>query len=117
MPIGTCDPATRGEAYNEVALEYPLPNRSGSVLAEIRYEWDGVSVRPDCDGPIIYLRTRNTGTQTAWALMPMKRKPPKWVQIDPGTDITITSTGQFKQLGLDNISDVGAINIVFVQPV
>jgi hypothetical protein len=116
MPIGTCDPATRGDAFNSVTLEKPLPNGSGSVLADVHYGWDGISVRPDCDGPVLFLRTRNTGTQTAWAPLPNKKKPPLWVQIDPGTDVTITAQGQLNNLGLTKYSDVAGVGLVFTQP-
>jgi hypothetical protein len=71
MPIGTCDPASRGDAYNSVTLEERAPNGSGSVLTDVRYGWDGVSVMPNCDGPVSYLRTRNTSTMTAWATQPV----------------------------------------------
>ena len=37
MPIGTCDPASRGDAYNsgELAID------NGNVTIEYRYGWDG----------------------------------------------------------------------------
>lgn len=116
MPVGTCDPASRGDAYNEVDLEYPLPDSTGSVLAEIRYGWDGRSVKPDCDGPISLIHTRNTGQSPAWVLLPGKKKPPLWVQIDPGTDVTTNSPGTLKNLGLVNYSDLGDITVAFTQP-
>lgn len=117
MPIGTCDPASRGAPYNEFAIEIPLPNASGYVLIDCRYDWDGVSTRATgCDGPVIYLRTRNTGTQTAWALLPDKKKAPLWVQIDPGTDVTITQKGQLSNLGLSNASDAHTVTFTFTDP-
>lgn len=117
MPIGTCDPASRGEAYNEFALEIPAPNSSGYVLADCRYEWDGVSTRETgCDGPVIYLRTRNTGDLTAWALLVDKKKGDPWVKIDPGTDVTITSPGQLNNLGLSNATDVLSVRLSFTDP-
>src|SRR5688572_20621668 len=116
MPIGTCDPATRGHPYNAITIERAAPNSSGAVLADMHYNWDGVSVRPNCDGPVIFLRTRNTSNMTAWALLPNKKKPPLWIQIDPGTDVTITAAGQLNNLGLSNASDVSGINVVFTQP-
>lgn len=117
MPrTGNCNPASRGAAFNAFALEIPLPDRSGSVLADCHYTWDGVSVWPSCDGPVIFLRTRNTGTSPAWALLPDKKKPPLWVQIDPGTDVTVTSAGQLANLGLSNASDVQTVRLSFVNP-
>lgn len=116
MPAGTCDPASRGDAYNGFAMEVPLPDASGAVLVDVRYGWDGVSVRPNCDGPISYLRTRNTGTSPAWALLPNKKKSPLYVQIDPGTDVTITAKGQLSNLGLTNATDVQGVGFVFTSP-
>lgn len=117
MPIGTCDPASRGDAYNQLAMEVPAPDSSGSVLVDCHYGWDGVSVRPTCNGPVLYLRTRNTSGMTAWALLPMKKRGDTWVQIDAGTDVTITAAGQLSQLGLSNVVDVQGVGIDFIQPV
>lgn len=116
MPDGTCDPASRGESSNDSAMEVPLPDGTGSVLIDCRFGWDGVSVRPTCDGPIISIRTRNTGTSPAWALLPNKKKAPAWVQIDPGADVTTTAKGALTNLGLLNYSDVQAVGFAFTQP-
>lgn len=116
MASGTCDPASRGDAFNAVTIEKPLPNGSGSVLVDCHFGWNGTSLRPNCDGPVSFLRTRNNGTQTAWANLPGKKKPPLWVPIDPGTDVTITSPGQLSNLGLTNYSDVAGVDLVFTQP-
>lgn len=115
-PSGTCDPATRGQTYNQVTLEIPLPNGSGSVLIDSRFGWDGTSVRPNCDGPTQSIRTRNTGTQSAWAVLPDKKKAPHWVQIDPGTDVTVSAQGQLNNLGLTSYSDVVSVGFAFTQP-
>jgi len=53
---------------------------------------------------------------TAWASLPNKKKPPLWVQIDPGTDVITTAAGQLNNLGLVKASDVANVNVVFVQP-
>ena len=116
MPTGTCDPASRGEPYNTVTLEMPAPNGTGSVLIDIRYGWDGVSVRPNCNGPVSRLRTRNTSTQPAWALLPLKKRGDTWVQIAPGTDVTVTAAGQLSNLGLSTYADVQGVDMVFTQP-
>lgn len=119
MPIGTCDPASRGngETYNEFAIELPLPDRSGYVLIDCRYTWDGTSTRATgCDGPVIFLRTRNTGTSTAWAMLPDKKKAPLWVQVDPGTDVTITQKGQLANLGVSSATDVQSVTFSFINP-
>jgi hypothetical protein len=98
------------------ALEIPLPNASGYVLCEVAFTADGVSLYPNCDGPVDSLRTRNTGTQTAWALLPDKKKPPLWVQIDPGTDITVSAAGQLNNLGLTKASDIRSVRLSFTNP-
>lgn len=116
MPTGTCDPASRGEAYNTVTLEFPLPNLSGAVLIDCRWGWDGTSTRPNCDGPVQSIRTRNTGTETAWAMLPNKKKPPQWVAVDPGTDVTITQQGQLNNLGVTKYSDVIGVGFAFTDP-
>jgi hypothetical protein len=116
MPLGTCDPASRGDAFNQSTQEVPLPDGSGSVLIDCRFGWDGTSVRPNCDGPVSSVRTRNTGTSTAWALLPNKKRAPLWVQVDPGTDVTITQKGTLSNLGLSNYVDVQGVGFVFADP-
>lgn len=112
MPIGTCDPASRGEAHNELAMAVA----NGQVLLSGLWDWDGVSVRPNCDGPIVSLRTRNISQNTWWATLPNKKKAPLWVQLDPGTDVTITQKGQLNNLGIVNYTDLFGIEFVQTQP-
>jgi hypothetical protein len=114
--VGTCDPATRSDTYNQITIQEPLPDGSGSVLVDVHFGWDGTSVRPNCDGPVSYLRTRNTGTSAAWAWLPGKKKGATWVQIDPGTDVTVTAKGTLNNLGLTNFSDVQEVGFAFTQP-
>ena len=117
MPVGTCDPVSRGEAFNYFAIEVRLPDGSGYVLADCHYDWDGVSTRATgCDGPVIYLRTRNTGAMPAWALLPDKKRGDPWVKIDPGTDVTTTAKGPLNNLGLSNAKDVQSVRLSFVDP-
>lgn len=116
MPSGTCDPASRGETSNQITIEQPLPDGSGSVLVDVRFGWDGVSAMPNCDGPIKSIHTQNTGAMTAWAILPDKKKPPLWVQLDPGTDVTVTAKGTLNNLGLNNYSDIPALGFQFTQP-
>jgi len=114
--IGTCDPATRGDSFNSVTIEEHAPNLSGSILVDVKYGWDGVSVKPSCDGPVSSIRLRNTSTQTAWANLPNKKKGNLWQVINPGTDVTTSNQGQLNNLGLSNYSDVAAVTVVFTQP-
>lgn len=114
MPLFTCDLATHGG--NEFALELPLPDRTGYVLIDCAFTWDGLSIWPDCNGPVTSLRTRNTGTSTAWALLPDKKKGNLWVQLDPGTDVTITQKGTLSNLGLSNALDVKSVRFSYTDP-
>lgn len=118
MPVGTCNPASwgQGETLGEFAIEIPLPNGSGSVMAVCRYQWDGTSVKPTCDGDVKHLRTRNTGNVAAWALLPDKKAGLPWVRIDPGTDVTIVAKGQLGNLGLSKASDVESVTLSFTDP-
>lgn len=102
--------------FLEQTLSHRSNDGSGHILIEVRYTHDGVSVRPNCDGPITRLRTRNTSGQTAWALLPNKRKAPKWVQIDPGTDVTIANQGALNQIGIETFSDAANVQFVYIDP-
>jgi hypothetical protein len=119
MPIGTCDPATRGQAHNKTALAQEIPAEigGGAVLYEIVWDWDGVSVIPNCNGPIVSIHVRNTNpTATVWVLLPSKKKGSLWVQIDPSTDSTVTQQGQLNTLGLTTRADVDRIGFWFTDP-
>jgi hypothetical protein len=113
VPTGTC--ASLDNPYLAITYEKPAPG-GGSVLIDCHFHHDGVSVRPNCDGPVIFLRVRNNSTVTAWALLPNKKQGNKWLQGDPGTDVTTTNSGQLANLGLSNASDVAGVRITFTQP-
>lgn len=101
MPLGTCDPASRGDEWNTV--EYAVDD--GNVVVTIRWDWDRVSVRPDCDGPVIDIRVRNSSQLMYYANLPAKKRGARNVEIPPGTDVTISSKGQLRNLGLENYAD------------
>lgn len=117
MPVGTCDPASRGEASNAVTIEERAPDGTGGILVDVRFGWNGTSVRPNCDGPVSSIRARNTSGQPAWASLPLKKRGDTWIQLAPGTDVTTTSQGQLRNLGLENYSDVAGVALTFTQPV
>lgn len=106
MPDGTCDPATRGEAFNTVALAID----NGNVIITTRFGWDGVSVRPDCDGPVQDIRVQNLSTLTYYANLPNKKRGNRYLEILPGTDRTY-SGNQLRQAGLENFSDVQGVGL------
>jgi len=116
MPLFSCDHNARGEAFNEFAIEVRSPGGSGSVLVDVRYTWDGTSAWPNCNGPITFIRTRNTSQENAWALLPDKRKGSPWVLIAPGTDSTITAKGTLSNLGLTEAVDAQRASITFTAP-
>lgn len=104
MGIGTCDPASRGQSFNELAQQ------DGPIFFVCRFGWDLVSERPNCDGPISFLQVKNTGAVTWYAHLPNKKKGDPWVEIPPGTDTTINA-GTRNQLGLENYSDVAGVGL------
>lgn len=108
MPIGTCDPASRGDAFNITETA----EGGGDILITIRWGWDGVSTRETgCDGPIQDIRVRNVSTITYYAQLPNKRRGDKWVAIPPATDSTISGPGQLRNLGLENYSDILGVRL------
>jgi len=106
MPEGTCDPATRGAAYNEMVQE------EGPITIYARYGWDGVSIKPDCDGPVLLVRGTNVSTTETWYVH-FKGRRGTWVNVPlaPGEVREVTSSGQLRQLGLPNASDLEGIYI------
>lgn len=98
-------------------ISYQTPNGSGYVLFDIDYTPDGVSVRPNCDGPITRIRTRNTSNQPMWVLLPAKKRGNPWIQVDPGTDVTTTNTTVLTNLGVSAFSDAASSEVVYTQPV
>lgn len=100
---GTCDPASRGEQYNIV--EYDI---DGVVFTTIRWDWDGVSVRPNCDGPLVDARLRNDSDFTYYCNLPGKKKGLRNIEIPPHSDTTYTAQ-QMKQAGLDTYQDTVGI--------
>lgn len=106
MPEGTCDPATRGAAYNEMI------QMEGPVTIYARYGWDGVSVKPDCDGPVSLIRGTNASTTETWYVH-FKGRKGTWraVPLAPGETREVTANNQLRQLGLADASDLEGIYI------
>lgn len=110
-----CAPAPG--APTSFVMEVRLPDGSGSVHIDCQYTWDGTSTPAvGCDGPVTSFRTRNTGTSPAWAMLPDKKRPPLWVKIDPGTDVTVNAQGQLNNLGLSNAQDLFSVRFQFTDP-
>lgn len=102
MPIGTCDPATRGEPYNVTTLEYG----GGMVTIDVRWDWDGVSTRETgCDGPIRRVRTTNNDTVSWYVHTIGKRGQPRDIEL-PAGQVRIWNATQLGNAGYETISDL-----------
>lgn len=77
----------------------------GSVTVEVHYGWDGVSVYPDCVGPVLSIRYINTSQITWYAHLPQKARGLTVVEIPPGTDQTVTGNA-LRQAGLDTLDAI-----------
>lgn len=107
MPAGTCDPATRGAAFNEFEVDW----FGGAVLVRGRYGWDGVSVKPDCDGPLTQITGINTTPATTYfAWFKGKDGTARSITMAPGFNQTITNP-QLRNQGFRNYSDVDGITV------
>lgn len=115
MPAGTCDPATRGDPFN--VLEMAVGN--GDVMVTIRYGWDGVSVRPECDGPLV----NGTGSGNVWAIAYQnlgsityylhtvgRNGQARTFTLNPGASGTLTKNQAASQ-GYVNRSDCDELNL------
>jgi hypothetical protein len=101
MGLGTCDPATRGEPYNVTTLEFG----GGAVTIDVRWDWDGVSVRPDCDGPIRRVRTTNSDSVSWYVHTVGKRGQPRDIEL-PAGQVRIWNAAQLSSAGYDTITDL-----------
>lgn len=105
MPIGTCDPATRGDAYNSFELVI------NGVAIWGRYGWDGVSTRETgCDGPLIRIWARNDAPTVKYAWFEGRRGQPKSIQIPVGYDGSL-SAAQLAQRGFESKQDIEGLTI------
>jgi hypothetical protein len=96
--VQTCDPSP--EPFHTVELA----KGEGQVVVTIHVGWDGASVWPNCAGPIVDVRLRNTGTDT-WILNLPNGRRLKNQPVEPGTDVTLTGA-QLTNLGVTTIADL-----------
>lgn len=95
---GTCDPGPGN--YNETVLS----KDNGRATITIRSTWDGVSVWPDCDGPIVDVTFRNTSPH-AWLLSFPAGRAAKTRTLASGANRVWTGA-QLTTIGLLTASDV-----------
>lgn len=115
MPAGTCDPASRGDAFNAGTLAGGI---NGEVSIDYRYGWDGVSVRPDCVGPLVNgtgpttnrwaIRYVNGGQVTYYVHTLGKRGQPRRLTLAPGDSGTFTAA-QASTNGYDTNEDLSSL--------
>lgn len=112
---GTCDPASRGQAFNVQELSVA----NGGVTLTVRYGWDGVSVKDSeegCDGPLVNgtgpaanrwaIRAVNNTTDTTYYAHTLgKRGQPRTITLLPGQTSTYTAQ-QAANNGYETISDL-----------
>lgn len=101
---GQCDPAP--DPYNIQSQT----KGNGEVAIEIRYGWDGVSVWPECAGPVLRVRVTNTGTQTWYAHLQGRKARPVTVAIEPGAARNYSGT-QLAQVGLVTLDDLSDLTL------
>jgi hypothetical protein len=107
MPIGTCDPATRGASFNEFEVAF----FQGAVIMKGRFGWDGVSTKATgCDGPLIRLQGINTTQQTYYAWFLAKNGTARSITMGPGFNQIVTQPTLGNQ-GFNNYSDTDGIDI------
>jgi hypothetical protein len=110
MPIGTCDPATRGQTNNMAEVDFTFDDQ---VLVKliILFGWDGVSVKPNCDGPLTSIQGINlsaTATYYGWFLS--KSGTARSITMPPGFNQTIINP-QLRNQGFRNYSDTDGIDV------
>lgn len=108
MPGGTCDPASLGYAYWETS-QAQGPN--GEVLVTFRYGWDGVSVKPDCVGPVSYVKGTNTGAVTYYVHLKGRRGTVRTIALEPGQTLEESRRPVLRNLGLETNQDVEGMAI------
>lgn len=98
------DCSSTPDPFHAVMLE------KAGVLVDIRWQWDGVSVRPNCDGPVLQMRVRNNTGGDRWAQLPRARGGTRAVLIQPGTDRTLTQA-QCVAVGLETYVDIQGVAV------
>lgn len=110
MPAGTCDPASVG------LTEWSGAQQVGPCLIEYTYGWDGVSVRPDCIGPLTEVVVTNQSPIGVWPAatwyvhLKGRRGSPKVLDIAPGT-VDRIPRGQLVSRGIIDNTDLEGMRL------
>jgi hypothetical protein len=117
MPIGTCDPASRGDVFNSGELAY------GPVRVQYRYGWDGTSTKETggCAGPLVQgtgvaanrwaIKVDNTSTTETWyAHFKGRRGAPKVIDLPPNFSASF-NVNQCSARGFTDSTDVEGLLI------
>lgn len=108
MVKGSCDHMLNDDHLNHQVLTMG----DGTVTATITWTWDGVSVFPACDGPIVSVRVVNAGT-IAWQVRTPRASKPggRTYTIQPGQDITLQGS-TLNQRGITLLSRVEDLTLI-----
>lgn len=101
---GSCDPAP--DPYNVITMT----KGNGTVTIDVRWTWDGVSVFPNCAGPILRIRVTNTGDQTWYAHVERRRGGTRTIAIEPGAAQNYTGT-QLANAGIETLADLDELTL------
>jgi hypothetical protein len=117
MVLGTCDPASRGDAFNSGELAY------GPVRVQYRYGWDGTSTKDTggCAGPLVQgtgvasnrwaIKVENSSPVDTWyAHFKGRKGQPKVVEITPGL-VASFNLSQCVARGFSDSTDVEGLLI------
>lgn len=99
----TCDPGPGG--FNQTVLS----KDDGRATITIRSTWDGASVWPDCDGPIVDVTFRNTSPHAWLVSLPFGRAAKTRVMA---SSVNRAFTGaQLTSIGLTNAQDLAELTM------
>lgn len=114
MPIGTCDPASRGATWNEGEQDFGAPDpATGRALGILtyRYGWDGVSTRETgCVGPLNRVTVLNGNPETWYAHFQGRRGQWRRIDMAPGFSRTYNQS-QLRNAGFEDNTDLENLTI------
>lgn len=96
---GLCSPDP-GQTVNELVLV----KRGGECSVVVRWEWDTLSLYPNCTGTVIAVVVTNNGAEPWTLRITSTTKGARSISIPPGT--TTYSGGPLNQMGLSRVQDV-----------